>query len=140
VRRIWTLIFQGCSHINKQFSLQMNELLDCSVPSPKLLQFLTIIINCYWRINTLKTVGKIIWSPQRWFSTVCLTTNFWMGESECQTLYHQMVSSTSNMCSFRKSVNICKCRVSLYFKKCKKLSYYFITQYEIFIKLWHFLV
>jgi hypothetical protein len=28
----------------------MNELEDCSVPSPKLLQFLTIIINCYWRI------------------------------------------------------------------------------------------
>jgi hypothetical protein len=54
---------------------------------------------------TLKTVGKVIWSPQRWFSTVCITTNFWMVESGCQTLSHRMVTSTSNMCGFRKSVN-----------------------------------
>lgn len=105
VRRIWTLTFQGCSHINKQFCLQKIELVDCSVLSPKLLEFLTVIINCYWRINILKTVGKIIWSPQRWFSAVCLTTNLWMAQSGCQTLFHQMVTSTSNMCGFGKSVN-----------------------------------
>lgn len=78
MRRNWTLFFQGCSHINKQFCLQNNELVGCSVPSPKPLEFLTIIINYYLRINTLKADGKIIWSPQRHFSTICLTTNFWV--------------------------------------------------------------